>query len=180
MSDLTNDLKLRTLSLDLSALTLVLNSLLDRPEVAQAFITANKAEVVEGYVSEMLRIDPPVPGVYRTAKASEVVGSTSVKDGDLVYLDIASANKNVCLLRFSVLEVILMRIQERAFPEPSKINHSRPEERYIRGDVLTRTLGTELVSKIIHKTLQAVFELKNVTRVLPQSDELPQSSEPKR
>ena len=36
------------------------NILLDRPEVAQAFITANKAEVVEGYVAEMLRIDPPV------------------------------------------------------------------------------------------------------------------------
>ena len=108
------------------------------------------------------------------------MGSTSVKDDDLVYLDIASANKNVCPLRFSVLEVILKRIQERAFPEPSKINHFRPKERYIRGDVLTRTLGAELVSKIIHKSLQAVFELKNVTRVLPQSDEPPQSSEPKR
>ena len=159
----------------------MLNILLDRPEVAQAFIAANKAEVVEGYVAEMLRIDPPVPGVYRTAKTSEVVGSASVEDGDLVYLDIASANKNVCPLSFSVLEVILTRTQERAFPEPSKINHSRPKERYIRGDVLTRTLGAELVSKIIHKSLQAVFELKNVIRVLPQSDELPpQSSEPKR
>ena len=93
------------------------NILLDRPEVAQAFITANKAEVVEGYVAEMLRIDPPVQGVYRTARASEAVGSTSVKDDDLVYLDIASAKKNVCPLRLSVLEVILKRIQERTFPE---------------------------------------------------------------
>ena len=53
-----------------------------------------------------------------------------------------------------------------------KIDHSRPKENYIRGDVLTRTLGTELVSKIVAKVLQAVFELKNVTRGPGQSGEL--------
>jgi linoleate 10R-lipoxygenase len=37
---------------------------------------------------------------------------------------------------------------------------------------LTRTLGTELVSKIVIKTLQAVFELKDLTRGPGQSGDL--------
>ena len=56
--------------------------------------------------------------------------------------------------------------------EPARIDHSRPKEHYIRGGVLTRTLGTELVSKIVVGVLQAVFELKNVTRGPGQSGEL--------
>lgn len=56
--------------------------------------------------------------------------------------------------------------------KPSKIDPSRPKEVYIRGDILTRTLGTELVSKIIVETLRAVFELKNVVRGPGQSGEL--------
>jgi hypothetical protein len=55
---------------------------------------------------------------------------------------------------------------------PTKIDHSRPKEHYIRGDILTRTLGTELVSKIVAKVLQVVFELKNVARGPGQSGEL--------
>lgn len=63
-------------------------------------------------------------------------------------------------------------LQERAFEDPIRINHTRPREHYIRGDVLTRTLGTELVSKIVIKSLQAVFELKNVARGPGQSGDL--------
>ena len=37
---------------------------------------------------------------------------------------------------------------------------------------MTRTLGTELVSKIVAKVFRAVFELKNVTRGPGQSGEL--------
>ena len=62
--------------------------------------------------------------------------------------------------------------QGRAFVEPTKIDHSRSKEQYLRGDILTRTLGTELVSKIVVKTLHAVLELKNVTRGPGQSGEL--------
>ncbi|KAF9650781.1 heme peroxidase [Thelephora ganbajun] len=137
------------------ALTHMLNILLDQTDVAQALVTTDKADVLEGYVTEMLRVDPPVPGIYREAKADETVGSTSISTGDLVYLDIASASLN-----------------ERAFAQPSTIDHSRPKEHYIRGDILTRTLGTEVVSKIVVKVLQAVFELKNVARGPGQSGEL--------
>jgi len=137
------------------ALTLMLNILLEQTDVAQAFLTESDAGRLEGYVTEMLRLDPPLQGIYREAKANEVVGSTSVKAGDLVYLDITTAN-----------------INERAFAQPTRIDHTRPREHYIRGDVLTRTLGTELVSKIVTKTLQAVFELKKVGRGPGQSGDL--------
>ena len=78
----------------------MLNILLDQPDVAQALMTIDKADVLEGYVMEMLRIDPPIQGIYRESKVKEAVGSTSVNAGDLVYLDVATANKNVSLNPF--------------------------------------------------------------------------------
>jgi len=78
-----------------SALTHMVNILLDQSDVVKALVDNDKADVLEGYVTEMLRVDPPVQGVYREAKASETVGSTSVNAGDLVYLNISSANMNV-------------------------------------------------------------------------------------
>lgn len=73
----------------------MLNLLLEQSDVVKALLNAKDAEVLEGYVTEMLRIDPPLQGIYREAKANEVVGSTSIKAGDLVYLDVTTANKNV-------------------------------------------------------------------------------------
>ena len=73
----------------------MLNILLKQHDVAKALVTTDKAEILEGYVSEMLRLDPPIQGVYREAKANETVGSTSISAGDLVYVNIASANMNV-------------------------------------------------------------------------------------
>ena len=61
----------------------------------KALISANKADALEGYVAEMLRIDPPIQGVYRQARVNETVGSTSLNADELVYCDIASANRNV-------------------------------------------------------------------------------------
>ena len=73
----------------------MLKILLEQNEVVNAFLQESNAEILEGYVTEMLRLDPPLQGIYREAKANEVVGSTSVKAGDLVYLNITSANMNV-------------------------------------------------------------------------------------
>ena len=78
----------------------MLNILLDQSDVAKALISADKAEVLEGYVAEMLRIDPPIQGVYRQARVNETVGPTSLDAGELVYCDIASANMNVSYRTF--------------------------------------------------------------------------------
>jgi len=143
-------------SVELSqALTHILNILLKEHEVAKVFAIPDKAHLLEGYIAEMLRIDPPVQGVYREARVDETVGSTRLSAGDLVYVDIASANMN-----------------GRAFAQPTTIDHSRSKDSYLHGNVLIRTLGMELVSKIVASVLEAVFELKNVTRGPGQSGEL--------
>ena len=77
------------------ALTHMINILLEQPDVAQALVAADKPEDLEGYVTEMLRLDPPVQGIYREATANETVGSTSINAGELVYLDVSSASQNV-------------------------------------------------------------------------------------
>ena len=81
--------------MNLPALTHMTNIILEQSDVAHVLVTENKVDVLEGYVSEMLRIDPPVQGIYREARANETVGSTSINAGDLIYLDIASAGHNV-------------------------------------------------------------------------------------
>jgi len=73
----------------------MINIFLDRSDIALALMATDEADVLEGYVIEMLRIDPPVQGVYREAKANETVGSTSISAGDMVYLDVSSASRNV-------------------------------------------------------------------------------------
>ena len=77
------------------ALTNMINILLDQSDVAHALVTTDKADVLEGYVTEMLRVDPPVQGIYREAKANETIDSIPINTGDLVYLNVASANLNV-------------------------------------------------------------------------------------
>jgi len=72
----------------------MINILLDQSDVAEALMATNKADVLEGYVIEMLRIDPPVQGIYREATAGETVGSTSINPGDLVYVDVSNASQN--------------------------------------------------------------------------------------
>jgi len=112
---------------------------------------------LEGYAAGMLRLDPPIQGGCREVKADETVGSTSLSAGDLVYANIVSANVNA---------------SSRVFRLGNSSYDSLPKEHYIRDDVLTRTLGTELMSKIVVKVLKAVFELKNVTLGPGQSGEL--------
>lgn len=78
----------------------MVNILLEQSDVAQALVATDKVDVLQGYVTEMLRIDPPIQGVFREAKGNETVGSTSINAGDMVYLDVSSAGQNVsCVAR---------------------------------------------------------------------------------
>ena len=84
----------------------MINILLDESDVAQALVATDKAHELEGYVTELLRLDPPVQGVYREATANETIGSTTINAGDLVYVDVSSAGQNVssavpCLYKVS-------------------------------------------------------------------------------
>jgi hypothetical protein len=59
----------------------MLNILLDQADVTKALMGTSEVNVLEAYVTEMLRINLPIQGIYREAKANEVVGSTSITAG---------------------------------------------------------------------------------------------------
>ena len=60
----------------------MLDILLEEADVVKALASDNKPEVMEGYVAEKLRINPPIQGVCREAKVNDTVGSTSLNPGD--------------------------------------------------------------------------------------------------
>jgi hypothetical protein len=142
------------------ALTHMVNLLLEDANIGKALAAGAKDDsVLQGYVSEVLRINPPTRGVYRQAKANETVGALSVKQGNVVYLNISNAHRN-----------------ERAFVNPGTFNPSRSQDNRLKGDILTRTLGTALLSKIMIQVLRAIVELKNVRRGPGESGALKQFS----
>jgi len=146
-------------SVELSeVLTHMVNLLLEDPNIQTVLAGSAGAKddaTLEGYISEVFRINPPVQGTYRQAKVSEAVGATSVTQNDLVYLDIASANLN-----------------ERAITNPQAVDPKRSQTNVLSSDILTRTLGRPLVSKIMIAVLRAVLELGHVRRGPGQSGEL--------
>ena len=72
-----------------------MNILLDRSDIVKTLMTTDDPGVLEGYVIELLSVDPPVQGIHRKTMASEPVSSTSIKAGDLIYRNLANANLNV-------------------------------------------------------------------------------------
>jgi len=104
--------------------------------------------LLEGYVREALRLDPPIPGVHRDAKKSSF-SSDGVKfnSGGRYYLSIANAN-----------------MDKTVFPDPEKVNPSRPAEAYLIGDTALRCLGEDFIIKPMAQVLKAIFSLNNLRR----------------
>jgi len=139
-------------------LTHMIDLLLEDPNIQTVLAGSAGAKddaTLEGYIAEVFRINPPVQGTYRHAKVAEAVGAASVAQEDLVYLDIATANLN-----------------ERAITDPKEVDPKRSQTNVLSSDILTRTLGRPLVSKIMIAVLRAVLELGHVRRGPGQSGEL--------
>jgi len=135
------------------ALAHMVNLLLDDANISKALAgDAKDDSILRGYISEVLRIDPPVQGLYRHVKDDEVVGEQSLRQTQLVFLDVESANSD-----------------EKAFANPKNVNPTRSQEHIIQGNILTRTLGQPILSKIMIQVLRAVLELSNVRRGPGQS-----------
>ncbi|KAL4078615.1 heme peroxidase [Scleroderma yunnanense] len=112
---------------------------------------------LDAYVVEALRIDPPFAGVYRTATKEHTVGSLSVREGERLFVDIASANQN-----------------DEAFPNPTIFDATRsPPERYLRGDIAFKVIGAEIAPKPIVQVLRAILSFNNVRRGPNQCGQLP-------
>ncbi|KAG2338641.1 heme peroxidase [Suillus weaverae] len=144
------------------ALTNVVNLLLHKEYDSEVTIEATKKVDAKdlgsltAYITEALRIDPPFAGVYRIAKQDETIESLNVKQGQRLFLHIASANMN-----------------EDAFPNPRILNATRePRERYLPKDGCFTVLGDELASTMMAEVLRAVVSLENVRRGPGQSGKL--------
>ncbi|KAG1717309.1 heme peroxidase [Suillus paluster] len=144
------------------ALTNVVNQLLDSEKNSLVTIQSAKSadtkdlHSLTAYTIEALRIDPPFAGVYRVAKQDGVVDSSTVKQGERLFLDIATANKN-----------------EAAFPNPTILDTTRTRKRYLRGDGCFKVLGDDLASTIIAQVLRGILSFDNVRRGPGQSGNLP-------
>jgi len=75
-------------------------------------------------VYEALRLDPPLQGVYRTATKYCAIGSTQVKAGDRVFLNVADAN-----------------LDGVAFLSPNTVNTNRGSWSILHGDRTFSYLG---------------------------------------
>ncbi|KAG1767154.1 heme peroxidase [Suillus placidus] len=144
------------------ALTNVVNLLLHKEYDSEVTIEATKKVDAKdlgsltAYITEALRIDPPFAGVYRVAKQDETIESLNVKQGQRLFLHIASANMN-----------------EDAFPDPRILNATRGRpERYLPKDGCFTVLGDELASTMMAEVLRAVVSLDNVRRGPGQSGKL--------
>lgn len=130
------------------ALTHMVNWLLDDPSVSRGLASDGDDEyILQGYVSEVLRIDPPVQGIYREVKSNGTVGTQFLRQKQSVFLNIANAN-----------------LDKGTFSYPKTIDPTRSQEKVIEGDILTRTLGRPLLLKIMTQVLRAVLELTNIRR----------------
>ncbi|KAG2132772.1 heme peroxidase [Suillus clintonianus] len=144
------------------ALTNVVNLLLHKEYDSEVTIEADKKvdakslASLTAYITDALRIDPPFAGVYRVAKQDETIESLNVKQGQRLFLHIATANMN-----------------EDAFPNPRILDTTRtPRERYLQGDGCFKVLGDDLANTIMAEVLRAVLSLGNVRRGPGQSGKL--------
>ena len=56
-------------------------------------------------------------------------------------------------------------LQPHVFSDPSTVNLDRePKDRYLTWDGVTRSLGVELMTKIMSQVLRAVFEFEGIRR----------------
>ncbi|KAG1827565.1 heme peroxidase [Suillus subaureus] len=135
------------------ALTNVVNQLLDSEKSGDTRDLSSLA----AYTIEALRIDPPFAGVYHIAKQDETIGSLTVKQGERLFVDVATANTN-----------------EDAFHNPTILDTTgTPRERYLCGDGCFKVLGEGLASTIIAEVLRGILSFDNVRRGPGQSGDLP-------
>ncbi|THH03477.1 hypothetical protein EW145_g6222, partial [Phellinidium pouzarii] len=130
------------------AMVNMVNLYLDSPQRSEIEGVDAKNEVLfAAYAREAMRLDPPFAGVYREARANKIVGDLSVKTNERLYLSIAKAN-----------------LDPKIFPNPGRIDTSRPEELYLTGDGISRSFGNIFVHSVMGAALRSVFALPKLRR----------------
>jgi len=120
---------------------------LEKIKLLSASSEVKSAELLEGYVREALRLDPPIPGVHRDCVADFSVEGSEFKKGNRYYLSIANAN-----------------VDAKVFPDPAKVDPNRPKDTYLIGDTALRCLGEDFIVKPMAQVMKVIFALPNVRR----------------
>ncbi|GJJ10924.1 hypothetical protein Clacol_005153 [Clathrus columnatus] len=104
--------------------------------------------ILRSYVREALRLSPPIQGVRQQCTTAFNAKGVAIGQGHDVFLSILNAN-----------------LDPVAFPNPTKVDPSRPADKYIGlDDALHGILTKEFVESVGAQTLRAVFSLKGVRR----------------
>jgi len=103
------------------------------------------------------------------------VVSLNVKQGERLFLNVATANMNVSHnIHARPFASLTCKIQEDAFPNPTTLDTTRtPRERYLQSDGCFQVLGDDLASKMISEVLRGILSFNNVRRGPGQSGTLP-------
>ncbi|CCL98613.1 uncharacterized protein FIBRA_00615 [Fibroporia radiculosa] len=121
--------------------------------VSKAKLDAKDESMLQGFVREALRLDPPFRGTYRQTIRTAVLGTQSLKTGETVFANIANAD-----------------LDAHVFVDPTEVDPTRtPVQRYLVGDGSARCLGEDLSSRVIGQVVRAVFGQKNIRRAPGQS-----------
>jgi linoleate 10R-lipoxygenase len=146
------------------ATTNSVNYFLDSSSVTELSVAASTANSrLDGFVYEALRLDPTFRGVFRNSERDQTIDGQNFKKGDLVFLDVASANQD-----------------SNVFPDPSSFNSQRPSKDRVFADGIFNYLGETLTIKIVSEVLRAVFSFKNIRRAPGQSGVLKRFLNPDR
>jgi len=145
------------------ALTHVVDAFLDQtlqPTVAPLLRTNSQDTSLQlkRIIAQVLRITPPVPGVYRTSAAEVNTNSSgSFAKGDRAYLSFTEAGVDP-----SVFGPKAKYVDPTAEPEVVGV---------IAGEFV-RLLGTDYLLEIIVPVIRSIFQLKNLQRVPGNSGKL--------
>lgn len=109
--------------------------------------------VMNRFVEEVLRLQPPVHGLFRTAMADTVLGGTAIPNGAQVCILYASANDD-----------------DAKFPHPRKLDWQRPNlgTHLTFGSGIHRCIGVALARMEIKLAAQEVIRrLKDIRLAIP-------------
>ncbi|KAL4262777.1 Heme peroxidase [Pleurotus pulmonarius] len=124
---------------------------------------AQSTELLQGYVREALRLNPPVPGIWRDVAVDATIPQggnlppIKVKAGDRIWGSFRTAHLN-----------------PDDFPNPHEINPRRPKASYnLNGTGFHMCPGTTYTQVVIAEMIKPIFGLKNLRRAPGDAGVLP-------
>ncbi len=140
-----------------TAITNLLLVLATEPELAEKlYAQVDDERVMTRFVEEMLRLEPPVHGLFRTAMVDTVLGGTKVPAGSQLCVLYASANDD-----------------DSKFPDPRRLDIERPNvgANLTFGSGIHKCVGIALARMEIKVAAQEIIRrLKDIRLAVPAEE----------